>query len=156
MKRVLITVLFVLLAASFARAEVFRVTGFAGLAYLESRTVLGVQAGTSLILPLAVEGEVFRTASESSFPSATYYSAGVRVQPPLVQFSPYFAAGIGLVRTRLDSGSSSHFTVNGGGGAEVNLAPFVAIQGEFRVFRISGEPETTTFKRVSIGVSLKL
>lgn len=156
MKRAFIAVWFVLLAATFARAEVFRITGFGGLVYPESRTGLGIQAGTSLILPLALEGEVFRTASESSFPSATYYSAGVRVQPPLVPFSPYFAAGIGLMRTRLDTGSDNHFTVNGGGGAEVNVAPFVAIQGEFRVFRISGEPEATTFKRISIGVSLKL
>lgn len=152
--RYLLALVFVIHAPS-AWASVLRVTPFLGITTPESRMSYGVQVGIGLFLPVSLEGEIYKVRDEGAYAAATFWNAGLRIQPPLLPVAPYLAAGLGMLREDQGTSTSSYFAANIGGGAEIKTGGHIAFQGEFRVFKISGYADPTTFKRFSAGISLK-
>ena len=109
------------------------------------------------MIPIAVEGEIFKISQDHGYPSSVFYTGGLRLQPALpIPISPYLAGGIGILREDDTVSTNTFFVYNIGGGAEFKVASHISIQGEFRVFKPSGHEDSLTFKRLTIGIGLKL
>ena len=156
MKRICVGILFVLGFVRPASASLLRLTPFAGVTYPDARGSYGIQLGIGGGLLLGFEGEIYRVPEKDLDPSATFYTAGLRIQPPLpIAISPYLAAGLGTLRENHGDSTDSYFISDIGGGAEVKLADHVSIQGEYRVFHASSHRDPSNFKRLSFGLGLK-
>lgn len=138
-----------------AAAGVLRLTPLLGLTYPESRRSYGVQMGLGFFLPISIEGDLFKVKAEEAFPDSVFLSGGIRAQAPLPTVAPYVAAGLGLLREDRGIETDTYFTSNIGGGADIRLADHVGLQGEYRIFKVTGHADPSTFKRISIGLSLK-
>lgn len=134
--RVLVAVCISLLAAP-AYADI---TGFIGATVTPAnRLAKGFAVGGGLLV-IGFEFEYSDTSDDAAagVPSLKTGMGNVLLQPPapIFGFEPYFTAGGGVYRERLDPHVDTSFGTNIGGGVKVTLIGPLRVRVDYRMFRL--------------------
>jgi hypothetical protein len=154
---VLLTGVFVLGAASAARADI---TAFIGTNTTpESRLARGFAVGAGLLI-IGFEFEYSASSENTTSPVAPALKSGmgnVLLQTPIAiaGFQPYFTAGAGIYHETLGAFEETGFGLNTGGGVKVSLAGPVRLRIDYRVFKLGDSALYTPAHRIYAGLNLK-
>ena len=133
-------------------------TAFIGTSTSPSnRTAKGFAIGMGLLV-VAFEFEYSSTSEEPSeaAPSLRTGMGNVLLQTPVAffGFQPYFTAGIGGYRERLEELQETNIGTNTGGGVKISLLGPVRARVDYRIFNLRGEALHDTVHRVYAGINV--
>ena len=123
-----------------------------------NRTDRGFAVGAGLLI-VAFEFE-YAHASEDLLegaPSLHTFMGNALLQTPfaIAGFQPYFTAGGGAYRERLDARQETNFGLNTGGGVKISLIGPLRARVDYRVLSLKGSPLYDIVHRVYIGANVK-
>jgi hypothetical protein len=156
MTRAVASLLFLLCAASTARADI---TGFIGANTTpDNRATRGFALGTGLLI-VGFEFEYASTPDDPRVgaPSLTTGSGNVLIQTPvaILGFQPYFTTGAGVYRETLGTHQDTSGAVNTGGGVKVSLIGPLRLRVDYRVFKLGSGALYSPAHRIYAGLNLK-
>ena len=126
----------------------------------DPRTVRGASVGFGLLL-LGFEFEYANTSEdeENLAPSLKTGMGNVLLQTPfeIFRMQLYFTTGGGFYRERLDRivRQETNFGLNTGGGVKITLVGPLRLRLDYRVFKLMGDPMSSTPRRLYAGLNLK-
>jgi opacity protein-like surface antigen len=156
MRRALIALILLFLAATPARADI---TGFIGANLTPSnRAVTGGAIGIGLLI-VGFEFEYAYTPDDASAsaPSLTTGSGNALLQTPfpLFGFQPYVTMGAGLYREKQGTHQDTSGAINTGGGVKVSLVGPLRLRVDYRVFKLGSGALHSPAHRIYAGLNLK-
>jgi opacity protein-like surface antigen len=156
LRRVVLTAVFLFVAASAARADI---TAFIGTNTTpESRLARGFAVGAGLLI-VGFEFEYSASSENTTSPVAPALKSGmgnVLLQTPFIGgFQPYFTTGAGIYHETLGALEETGFGLNTGGGVKVSLAGPVRLRIDYRVFKLGDSALYSPAHRIYAGLNLK-
>jgi hypothetical protein len=125
-----------------------------------SRTATGLSLGIGVLL-IGFEFEYAGAAEDENdaAPSLRTGMGNILLQTPfeILRMQPYFTAGGGIYRERLDALNHQETNVAGntGGGVKVALAGPLRVRFDYRMFRLAGDPLYSRSHRFYAGLNLR-
>ncbi|HKT81804.1 MAG TPA: outer membrane beta-barrel protein [Vicinamibacterales bacterium] len=126
----------------------------------ENRMTRGFAVGMSMLI-VGFEFEYANSSQDETegAPSLKTGMGNVLLQTPTEIFGlqPYFTAGAGVYRERLDAidHQETNFTVSTGGGVKISLVGPIRLRLDYRAFKLAGGALNSPAHRIYAGLNLR-